>query len=470
MPYHYRSLADGFLVSVIMNTKFRLFFLYLSLLVSCLSLHAETSQPLLRIDGKAISADEFTYFFKRSAQRQKQTPAQFFPYFLDFKLKVADAQRMKLDTLPDFQNQYRALQASLLQSMLTDDARKSERCRSLYSQHASRLSQQEWIRMEEIVLRLPQHATAEEDRKVRQTADSIYAALNRGASFSDLAATYATKTEQTSSWQPVSRLLDEVAQQLALLPEGGYSQPFYSPVGIHLIKLNKRKSTLNLEEIPDWVSSYILHQHSTALLNQPLYEQWITGTLNVDTLPFRELYEGLLVTFREAQNPKTEPTPPCPKELEAFFKKHKANYRWDLPHFRGAVIHCKDKKAASKIKKQLKKLPEEEWGNQLAALARIHPELKAEIEIGLFQIGTNCYVDKLAFKCGSFAANPVLPYTFILGKRLKKGPKKYTDVYQAVEKDYIKQLQTEQISDLKQRFNVEINQYVLKTVNCSGSN
>lgn len=42
-------------------------------------------------------------------------------------------------------------------------------------------------------------------------------------------------------------------------------------------------------------------------------------------------------------------------DLERFFKQHKSDYAWELPHYRGAVIHCKDRKTASAIKKQLKK-------------------------------------------------------------------------------------------------------------------
>ena len=184
-----------------MKTIFRLFALCLSL-AACLSLYAETNKTLLRIDGNDISVDEFTYYFQRSAQKQGQTPEQYFPCFLDFKLKVAEAKRMKLDTLPDFQNQYKILQATLLKSLLTDAAQKNELYHSLYNQQASRLSLQDWVKMEIITLRLPQHATAAEEKKARQTADSIYAALNRGASFSELARTYSAKSKQTPTGNP----------------------------------------------------------------------------------------------------------------------------------------------------------------------------------------------------------------------------------------------------------------------------
>ena len=91
-------------------------------------------------------------------------------------------------------------------------------------------------------------------------------------------------------------------------------------------------------------------------------------------------------------------------------------------------------------------------------------------EAGVFQIGTNRYIDKLVFKCGSFQPEPDLPYTFVMGKKLKKGPESYEDVREAVVKDYLTVYEDAWLKDLKQKYKVEINQEVLKTVNNNGSN
>ena len=86
------------------------------------------------------------------------------------------------------------------------------------------------------------------------------------------------------------------------------------------------------------------------------------------------------------------------------------------------------------------------------------------------QIGKNPYVDKLAFKCGSYLPHAELPYTFVLGKRLKKGPEEYQDVLDAVMTDLCEAQKESEMLALKRKFKVEINQDVLKTVNCDGSN
>lgn len=116
----------------------------------------------------------------------------------------------------------------------------------------------------------------------------------------------------------------------------------------------------------------------------------------------------------------------------------------------------------------MKKLPLNEWKEKIDAFSKEDASLKAEVEVGLFQIGSNPYVDKLAFKCGHFTPRTDLPYTFVLGKRLKKGPEDFTDVRAEVQCDYRLSMEKSRLEELQQRFRIEINQDILKTVNCSG--
>ena len=125
---------------------------------------------------------------------------------------------------------------------------------------------------------------------------------------------------------------------------------------------------------------------------------------------------------------------------------------------------------ASRIKKYLKKLPVGQWKEGLHKLMAADSTVSASIEVGLFQIGKNACVDKLAFKCGKLPENDKLPYVFLMGKKLKKGPEDYTDVYEVLRNDYRRDQEKRLLASLMQHFNVEIEQDVLKTVNCCGSN
>ena len=122
------------------------------------------------------------------------------------------------------------------------------------------------------------------------------------------------------------------------------------------------------------------------------------------------------------------------------------------------------------VKIQLKKKPVSQWKDILHTLTGDDASSKVRMEAGVFQIGTNRYIDKLVFKCGSFQPEPDLPYTFVMGKKLKKGPESYEDVREAVVKDYLTVYEDAWLKDLKQKYKVEINQEVLKTVNNNGSN
>ena len=125
---------------------------------------------------------------------------------------------------------------------------------------------------------------------------------------------------------------------------------------------------------------------------------------------------------------------------------------------------------ASAIKKQLKRKPVSQWEDVLHRLIGNASFPKARIETGVFQIGTNRYIDKLVFKCGDFQPDPALPYVFVMGKKLKKGTESYEDVKDAVIKDNQAVYQEAWLKDLKRKYKVEINQEVLKTVNNNGSN
>lgn len=187
-----------------------------------------------------------------------------------------------------------------------------------------------------------------------------------------------------------------------------------------------------------------------------------------DSIEWKQITEGLLAAYWDKRHVMASSGNVGNKELEDYFEAHKKEYAWELPHFKGGVVFCLNKKAASKLKKKLKKLPLNEWKEKIDAFSKEDASLKAEVETGLFQIGSNPYVDKLAFKCGHFTPRTDLPYTFVLGKRLKKGPEDFTDVRAEVQRDYRLSMEKSRLEELQQRFRIEINQDILKTVNCSG--
>jgi peptidyl-prolyl cis-trans isomerase SurA len=176
----------------------------------------------------------------------------------------------------------------------------------------------------------------------------------------------------------------------------------------------------------------------------------------------KELEEGVLVAVLDAH---WEKTLDCTEsDLENYFKTHRTDYGGGTPHFKGAVIHCRNKKDAKKIKSYLKKLPESLWKEAVERMPE-ESSLHSKIEAGMFTIGMNPYVDKLVFKCGDYEALPDYPYTFVLGKKLKKGPTSYRDVMPRIKIDCLESMKKAEMEAIMKKYPIEINKEVLKTVN-----
>lgn len=413
--------------------------------------YAEDRRVLFRIDGEETSVEEFEHYYTQVYAASRVSVEQFLPHFLYYKLKVADAKRQSWDTITDFRLQCSALQNEILKSEKGEVPQKQDTLLN-------------WVRFRQISFLLPQHASSEQERVARQRIDSVYTALKNGIPFEKLAQSYVKAPLPSpyldGEWIPERCLIKEFAGQLSRLKKGNYSAPFFSPLGIHIVYLLDRRQGV-----------YSSETTGNAAL-QKIADSGLTerkdSLLNKTRMELCQVSDGLLAAYWDKRHGGTKSGTISDKELQNYFESHKNDYAWDLPHFKGGVIHCLNKKVASKLKKRLKKCPLNKWNEEISAFSQENPEWKVVVETGLFQIGTNPYVDKLAFKCGHFTPRTDLPYAFVLGKRLKKGPEDFQDVRDEVQRDYRLWTERAQMEELKRGFRIEINQDILKTVNCSG--
>ena len=177
----------------------------------------------------------------------------------------------------------------------------------------------------------------------------------------------------------------------------------------------------------------------------------------------RENEENALVsqlTFQKIESPIDNDR----AALITFFKFHQSDYRWNSPRYKGAVLHCADKKTAKQVKKLLKKVPEREWTETVRKTFNSSGAEKVKVEQGIFADGDNKYIDKLVFKHGGFEPITSYPFTIVVGKKMK-GPDDYRMVIDQLKKDYRNYLDACWTRELRGTGKVEINQEVLKTVN-----
>ena len=389
----------------------RLLGVFILLLVFVSVIQAQGEVALLTIGGEKIGREEFEYHWGKSSEERAHVFVQTYGRFMQ---KVQWAKELGLDTLPTYRervNYYRRI--------LEHRAGKLE-CKSLY-----RGMEEEWIKLKHITCSLHQHESLRKEKETKAYMDSLYISLKGGA---DVAF-------ETLSWIQTRHLLKEWQIQLENLPKGEFSEPFYSSQGIHIIAWTDRMKGKPAEKAMSDLTQIFR---------------------------IKELENGVLVAALDAY---LENSLLCSNsDLEDYFKKNREQYGWGIPHYRGAVIHCQDKKEAKKIKKYLSKYPIALWKNAWERMPKEISE-KCLMEVGMFSIGKNSYVDKLAFKCGEYQPLEDYPYTWVLGQKLKKGPTDYKDVYEDLKKDCLKAKKEAEFEAFIQKNKVEIDEEVLKTVN-----
>lgn len=441
---------------------------------------AMPDKTLMRIGGREVTSSEFESYYRMYADSTAESPQHYLPKFVLFKLKVADARRQGWDTLPDFRQACSVLQAQVLKRALVDADKKKAFLRECYRRESARIQLRQWVRMEGVSILLPQAASGQWLRRAQNRMEEVALKVQQGMTLAEAVGQFPPEEglqlvlDSDTLWRPVAGLLQEFAGPLLEISSGTYSAPFVSPRGVHLVRLLERKQEVGFAQALPWLENYLDRLGiAPELLDLEVYAAWNGQTKEVLPaslrLELQQVADGLLAACWDKQNHVGRYTDVSAAELERYFDRNRSEYAWALPHYKGAVIHCQDKKAARKIRKMLKKSPSDEWDDVIRQWSEEHPESPVQIQSGLFQIGKNPYVDKLAFKCGTFQPKEGYPYVFVLGKRLK-GPEAYTDVRHAVLEDFRMAQEENRLGDLRKRFAVEINPEVLKTVNCSGSN
>ena len=432
---------------------------------------------LIRLNGKEVCKSEFMWYIHRSSETERVD--DIFNQFVEFQLKVADAEKCRLDTFPDFRRQCSFLQSKILRKHFVNQQIEDSCCHKLLADMENRRVEKQWVRMDVFTLHMSQNVPPSEENTAGRIMYEWKKRLQVVSNPNVDELTWAsengvTKQLDAEMWVPMNHLLYEMIQQQSSLEIGCWSEPFSSPYGLHIIRVAERRHTFGKEWYPNLQRYLDQKEHLFPLLNRQAYTDWEDEKSQSSIELKRELLairDGLLAVYwdQKEQTNSLSPSSISTETLETFYRDHKHNYRWEFPHFKGAVVHCLTKKAASKIKKRLKKLPMALWKEALQRMQQEDSDYRGELEIGLFQIGRNPYIDYLAFKCGNSPSHEKYPYTFLVGKKLKKGPENYTDVLSKVIADYIKQHKKDRFSQLFASFDVEINKDVLKTVNSCGN-
>ena len=463
-------------------------FAALFLLASTTALAQVTDPVLMRVNGKEVTRSEFEYAFNKNNNNlagEGQSVEEYLPMYVDFKLKVAEAEALQLDTLTSFREEYGRDRNLMAESYLVDTCFINDEAYKVYAKDSATIGADGFIEVAHIVFLAKQMAPSDEVGLAKARIDSAYAMLNDGKTFEDVAKHFNIPAQALRSFEIVrGQVYPEFERAAYALADGTYSAPFESPAGYHIVKrISSRPFGSFVEYKPAIIN--MLEQQNIREAARMKRGRDLAAEFGGNITPeaalaredslleskypefgnlMREYYEGLLF-FEVSTREVWDKVATDEAGLAEYFKKNKKKYQFDTPRFRGAVVQANSQENLDRIKEIL---AGQDFGNYKKAIEENLPKdsvRTVRVEVGIFAAGDNAWVDSLAFGQGE-------------GGKLRRGfvvadivgevidaPQSYKDVKGQVTADYQKWLEGKWVKSLRKKYKVKIDKSVLKTVN-----
>jgi peptidyl-prolyl cis-trans isomerase SurA len=267
--------------------------------VAMLSLVAQsfgqTDPTLFSVNGKPVTVSEFNYIYAKTngakADFSKASVMEYLDLYTKFKMKVARAKEMQLDTIPSLQEELSGYRRQLADSYLTDREVTDKLIREAYDR------MQKDVKICHILVAINPKDTAAAWTKIQ----GIYKELKGGATFESLVA----KSEDKNTNQNGG----SIGYLTAMLPDGFYalenamyqvpvgktSEVIRTPMGYHIIKINDVRPARGEME-----AAHILIRKKKAGVDQPNAKNQIDSVYKV--LKADGNFDDLAVRFSEDDN------------------------------------------------------------------------------------------------------------------------------------------------------------------------
>lgn len=506
---------------------------YIIILIYLFSINcfSQSDPVLVRINNDEFTRSEFEYYYSKHKENGPNaiiSPEEYIKEFVNNKLKIAEAKSEGLDTNISLQSELNNYHRQLARQYISQETDNQPTEQEILTPTGRNVL----IEGYHIFKYLPQNTPVHEVNRVNARFDSLYTAIIRDSSLDFIELVEKYSDDKNLFTVTSLDIPEEFEKEVFSTQTDGISKPFFTPQGIHIVKIlrrhdsallsqgeylrreqvrknkfNKSHHTTPLDKIkkeynfipnkaalselastgktqnilftidnrPYTMTEFALFSQDNPRGRKTQIEEFIAKSLydyqlsqlninnpemNLQLTWYRE--KSLLnqinnLKIGDAQNNNI-------KSLQTYFNAHKKDYYWDLPRYRGIVVHCDSKRTGKKIKKQLKKIPQTQWVDFLNNNYNLSSQPKIIIEEGTYAVGQNDFVDKLVFKVGKFTPIKSHPFTIVMGEKIK-GPESFEEISDIVAADYRNSLESSWIERLRKKSKVEINQEVLKTVN-----
>ena len=216
-----------------------------SFIVFCImafAAQAQESETLLTIGNTKISKAEFVRIYRKNNSNlynedEKKSPKDYLDLFINFKLKVIEAENLKMDTTAAFKKELAGYRKELAQPYLTDVKYDQQLVKEMYD----RMKKE--VNASHILIKIAPNASPVEVEKARKKAEKVRQEILDGKDFNKAAHEYSDDPSAKanggnlgyfSAFQMVAPFEDAAYKT----PVGEISKPIRSSFGYHLIKVD----------------------------------------------------------------------------------------------------------------------------------------------------------------------------------------------------------------------------------------
>ena len=234
------------MLSVILKSCYMIKKSILSLLLSAVAftgLFSQGSPVLLTIGNEEVTLEEFERIYQKNnseTSMNRQSPEEYLDLFINFKLKVMEAEALGMDTTRKFIDELEGYRKQLARPYLTDNETREEMMKEAYDRA------QYDINASHILIKLPPNPEPEDTLAAYERIMDIRERIVGGEPFDVVArATSDDASAQRNggnlNYFTVFSMVYPFENVAYNTPVGDVSMPFRSDYGYHILKVNDRR-------------------------------------------------------------------------------------------------------------------------------------------------------------------------------------------------------------------------------------
>ncbi len=231
----------------------------LTLVAALCSTSAADERVLLTIDGKPSTVEEFMYIYQKNnkeTQLDQKSVDEYLDLFINFKLKVHEAEQQGIDTTAAFRKEFESYRKQATPKYMVDKASEEAIVQKVYGRML-------WDRkVSHIAIQCPPTATAEEEAAAREKIERARVRVTTGepivvgkgkrakvkpGKVEDFNAVAVEMSEDPSTasnegrigWVTALRFIYPFEEAAYTTPVDSISEVFRSPFGFHILKVEE---------------------------------------------------------------------------------------------------------------------------------------------------------------------------------------------------------------------------------------